>query len=192
MGYNKWYHDALMNKLMKDSGFEKILDVAKTLPQPENVAPQIKEAFNLKEMLASGALMGTLMSPMAHADEAALLAAQRMSESLHPQITQELQSTLSHLGPMKRMGANAYGVENIAKELAKGKGNLQITKQFGLPISEEGAALEEGLKALQGDISATGDVDISKASNLYDQLKGFNSKAEEELLKYVPRSVASR
>ena len=167
----------------------KVPRVALNATNNKEGSEEIKEA-SVKNILASMALLHALVSPVKGlADESMVAASRELASKLLPTVSQEVGQTVGHLGLVNRMGAKAYGLEDISRNLASAKANLSTLKDYGLP-DLGGEQLKGTLEGLKKSIADTGDINLSEASTVYDKVKGFNADAEKTLLDYIPRQVA--
>lgn len=145
-----------------------------------------KEAIDLRKGMASAGIMASLLNPMkSFADEAMLAEAKMLAGKLKPSITKQVDDTIDHLGFFKRQGANLYGTEGIASDLARAQANMNIMQKYKLP-SQGGPALEQKINQLKKSIVDTGDVDIDSASQIHDAVKKYVGATDTAIKDYLP------
>lgn len=213
LGYKNVLYQKGLDKLMKDSGFSKILSLARSLKEPKMAScgkkhnltatakayrkkmkkpPLTKKAVNVKGGITSLALLASLMNPVKSFADDAMLAAIKMNANTYlPSVTKDVKKTIEHLGFFKRQGANMFGIDTIARNLAQAKANLEALKRYN--INHPGAhSLHNKVTSLQNSIKATGDVDIGKASNIFDEVKKFNNEMSKKIKDMPGQFLAKR
>ena len=150
-----------------------------------------KEA-NWRKWLATGGLAASLLNPMKGlADDAMLAAAKEEAAKMLPSITQEVTGAVDKLPFPTAMAAKVYGIDDIAKNLATSKANLEMMEKYNMP-THQGKDLRDAIMSTKNKIMAGENIDIPDTVHNYHQIQDFIDQSNKEIQDYLPPILSAK